>query len=381
MRIAITGGTGFVGGHLAEALSTQGHEVVVLARGLDTRPWAKHVLGLPGVKFVRVGTGDQAELARAFEGCEAVAHCAGINRETGRQTYDLVHVEGTANVVRAAERAGVERIALLSFLRARPNCGSAYHESKWAAEEIVRASSLEWTVLKPGMIFGRGDHMLDHLSHALHTFPVFLGIGPYRVRPLAVEDVIDVLTAPLIEGRMPGKTVSLVGPTEMTFDDAARLVARVMGLRRPFLRAPLAFHRLLATVAERVMSVPLISKAQVRILEEEVIDALPATDELPEDLVPTTAFDEAAIRSGLPAPGPFHLSDLRCCNRGGPTVYCSLWSRLPKFRPTPDRDRLFCHGLRKSGGGSKQRPWRSPLFYLRAGVPVAPASSRAAVWL
>jgi uncharacterized protein YbjT (DUF2867 family) len=313
MRIAITGGTGFVGGHLAEALSTQGHEVVVLARGIDMRPWAQQVLRLPGVNFVRVGTGDQAELVRAFEGCEAVAHCAGINRETGRQTYDQVHVQGTANVVRAAEQAGVQRIALLSFLRARPDCGSAYHESKWAAEQIVRASSVEWTVLKPGMIFGRGDHMLDHLSHALHTFPVFLGMGPCRVRPLAVEDVVGVLTAALVEGRLPGKTVGLVGPTEMNFDDAARLVAGVMGLRRPFRRAPLAFHRLMAIVAERVMTVPLISKAQVRILEEEVIDALPPTDELPADLVPATAFDEKAIRSGLPAPGPFHLRDLRCC--------------------------------------------------------------------
>jgi uncharacterized protein YbjT (DUF2867 family) len=313
MRIAITGGTGFVGGHLAEALSLQGHEVVVLARGVDKRPWAQSVLRLPGVGFVQVGTGDRAGLIRAFEGCDGVAHCAGINREIGPQTYEAVHIQGTANVVRAAEEAGVTRIALLSFLRARPGCGSAYHESKWAAEEIVRSSQLEWTVAKPGMIFGRGDHMLDHLSHALQTFPLFLGIGPRRVRPLAVEDVVAVLTAALVDGRLPRRTVALAGPTEIGFDDAARLVAGVIGVRRPFLRAPLTFHRLLALVAERVMTVPLISKAQVRILKEEVVDALCAPDELPADLVPGTAFDEASIRRGLPAPGPFQLSDLRCC--------------------------------------------------------------------
>jgi uncharacterized protein YbjT (DUF2867 family) len=234
MRIAITGGTGFVGGHLAEALSLQGHEVVVLARGVDKRPWAQSVLRLPGVGFVQVGTGDRAGLIRAFEGCDGV---------------EAVHIQGTANVVRAAEEAGVTRIALLSFLRARPDCGSAYHESKWAAEEIVRSSRLEWTVAKPGMIFGRGDHMLDHLSHALQTFPLFLGIGPRRVRPLAVEDVVAVLTAALVDGRLPRRTVALVGPTEIGFDGAARLVAGVIGVRRPFLRAPLTFHRLLALVA------------------------------------------------------------------------------------------------------------------------------------
>jgi NADH dehydrogenase len=116
--------------------------------------------------------------------------------------------------VRAAEQAGVRRLALLSFLRARPGCGSAYHESKWAAEELVRASNLEWTVLKPGMMFGRGDHMLDHLSHALHTFPVYIGVGRRQVRPLAVGDIVDVLCAALVQGRLPRRTVALTGPTD-----------------------------------------------------------------------------------------------------------------------------------------------------------------------
>ena len=159
----------------------------------------------------------------------------------------------------------MRRVAIVSFLRARPDCGSPYHESKWAAEEIVRASNCEWTVLKPGMMFGRGDHMLDHLSHALYTFPVFLGIGPRRVRPLAVEDAVDVLMAALIDGRLAYQTVGLVGPTEIGFDDAARLVADVIGKRRLFIQAPLAFHHVLARAAERAMTVPLIARAQVQI--------------------------------------------------------------------------------------------------------------------
>src|SRR5271170_7040208 len=156
MRIAITGGTGFVGGHLAAALVVKGHEVVVIARGVDQRPWAGEITGLPGVTAVRTGTGDVAGLTGAFAGCDGVAHCAGINREIGAQTYQAVHVDGTANVIQAAEAAGVRRLVFLSFLRARPACGSGYHESKWAAEELIRGSGCEWTVLKPGMIFGRG---------------------------------------------------------------------------------------------------------------------------------------------------------------------------------------------------------------------------------
>lgn len=300
MRIAITGGTGFVGGHLAVALSKAGHDVVLTARGVDQRPWAQKVRALPGVTQVRAGLDDPARLEEAFAGCEAVAHCAGINREIGSATYRSVHVDGTRAVVAAAERAGVRRLAIVSFFRARPGTGSPYHDTKWEAEEIVRASPLDWTVLKPGMMYGRGDHMLDHLSKALMTFPVYVGIGNRKVRPLAIDDAVRVLGAALVDGRLPRKTVALLGPTELSFDEAARLVAKAIGKRRLFLRAPIAFHYLLARVSEALMSVPLIARAQVRMLEEEFVEATRAPDHLPDDLMPKVAFDEASIRAGLP---------------------------------------------------------------------------------
>jgi len=118
MRIAITGGTGFVGGHLARLLAIDGHHVVLIARGLDGRD--DEIRRLPNATFHAVGTGDEDQLAAAFAGCDAVAHCAGINRELGMQTYARVHRHGTRHVVDAARRAGVRKIALVSFLRARP---------------------------------------------------------------------------------------------------------------------------------------------------------------------------------------------------------------------------------------------------------------------
>jgi NADH dehydrogenase len=315
MRVAITGGTGFLGGHLAAALASEGHDVLVLARGHDDRPFATHVLGLPGVRAVTASIGDRLALVEAFDGCDAVAHCAGINREIGAQTYEAIHVQGTANVVAAACDAGVRRLSFISFLRARPDCGSAYHESKFAAEEIVRASPLDWTILKPGMIFGRGDHMLDHLSHALLTFPVFLGIGPRRVRPLAIGDAVGILRAALVDGELSHTTVGVVGPTELRLDDAARIVAGVLGKRRLFVRVPMAFHYLLALASERMMEVPLISRAQVFMLREEVIAPLRAPDPLPARLAPSTPFDAVSIRPELPDPSPFGLADLRVCRR------------------------------------------------------------------
>ena len=129
-------------------------------------------------------------MAAALVRSDAVAHCAGINQELGTQTYQRVHVEGTRMLVRAAQRAGVRRIAMISFLRARPHCGSGYHESKWEAEEIIRGSGLAYTILKCGIVYGRGDHLLDHITHALHTTRLFATLqGGGAVAPVAVEDV------------------------------------------------------------------------------------------------------------------------------------------------------------------------------------------------
>jgi hypothetical protein len=114
---------------------------------------------------------------------------------------------------------------------------------------------------------------------------------------------------------MKMQTIGL-GPTELRFDDAARLVGGVTGSRRPFVRAPLAFHYALAWVSERTMSVPLVSLAQVRILREEVLEPVLAPDPVPDiDLVPSTAFDPASIRAGLTELDRFHAADLRCSVR------------------------------------------------------------------
>lgn len=312
MKIAITGGTGFVGSHLAQALVSEGHQVEIVARGADTRNPTIRKLG--NATFHPIGTDEEEKLATAFAGCDAVAHCAGINREIGSQTYQKVHIEGTRNVVHAARRAGVKKIILVSFLRARPACGSGYHESKFAAEEIVRASGLDYTVFKPGVIYGRGDHMLDHLSHAFHTFPIFalVGLREQLVRPLAVADFVCIMSAAIVHGRLSRETVHVTGPEEMTLGEAVRRAARAVG-KRPFMfRMPLWFHRAFGWVCERTMVIPLISSAQVRILSEGVVEPLPVCPPVPEDLRPQTPFSDDQIRAGLPEAKSFGPQDCLC---------------------------------------------------------------------
>ena len=310
MKIAITGGTGFIGSHLARRLISEGLEVVLVSRNVGADQPADERL-----TRISADLSDIGPLVQAFAGCHAVAHCAGINRELGSQTYQRVHIDGTRNVVEAAKRAGVRRLALMSFLRARPNCGSPYHESKWAAEEIVRNSGLRYMIVKAGMVYGRGDHMLDHLSHAFHTFPFLATVGFQEklIRPLAIDDLVHVLRAALVAGRLTDQTVAITGAEELKLSEAARRVSEVVGRNIWIFSAPVWFHYILAQLAEWTMKVPLVARAQVRILSEGVVEPAVACAPLPADLAPRRRFTPEQIRSGLPAPGPFGLRDLRCC--------------------------------------------------------------------
>jgi NADH dehydrogenase len=311
MRIAITGGTGFVGRSIARALASEGHEVVLIARGHDQTCPA--IQQLPNARFVAAGLDETDRLTAAFAGYQAVAHCAGINRELGAQTYQNVHIDGTRHVVEAARRAGMDKIALISFLRARPHCGSGYHESKWAAEEIVCGCGLDYTVFKCGVIYGSGDHMLNHLSHAFHTFPLFAFVGftDKPIRPMAVVDIARLVKASLAGGALSRLTVAVTGPETLTLREAVRRVARVVGRQPWMFPLPVWFHYALGWLVEKVMATPLISIAQVRILSEGLAEASQPCEALPSDLAPKIPFSEEQIRQGLPAPGPFTWRDIR----------------------------------------------------------------------
>src|SRR5258706_14440309 len=162
----------------------------------------------------------------------------------------------------------------MSFLRGRPNCGSRYHESKWLAERIVRESGLDYTIIRAGVVYGRGDHMLDHLSHALHTFPFFalVGLREKQIQPLAIEDLVNVLRAGLVHGRLSRQTVAVMGPEQLYLSEAVKRVAEVLGKNPIYFPAPVSFHYLLAYACEFVMKVPMLARAQVRILSEDIVE-------------------------------------------------------------------------------------------------------------
>lgn len=289
-RIAITGGTRFVGRHLAERFD----DPVIVSRRT----------GVP--------IDDVDALTSAFEGCDAVAHLAGIDREEGDQTFPRVHIRGTEAVIEAAKRAGVRKVVMLSYLRAWPDPASPYHETKWQAEELIRASGLDYTILKAGMIYGLGDHLIAYTTRTVKTVPLFpaVGLREMSCRPVPVEEVVDILAAALGD-RLSRQTVEVVGAEELKFSKVVRRVAALLGRPVGIVPVPAWALSLVSPLIERFMKEPLITNAQVRMLAEGASHAVPGTELLPSDLRPKKPMTKQQIRAAIPDDGPFGLCDLR----------------------------------------------------------------------
>jgi NADH dehydrogenase len=110
------------------------------------------------------------------------------------------------------------------------------------------------------------------------------------------------------------QTVAVLGPEKMPLSEAVRRVAKVVGKRPIFLPMPVWLHYALAILLEATITIPLASRAQVRILSEGIVEPLPACTGLPDDLLPSTRFTDEKIRQGLPQPAAFNRKDLRCCS-------------------------------------------------------------------
>lgn len=244
--ILVTGGTGFVGQEVVRELIALGHRVRLLVRDPQR---AARFTSHPQVELVRGDALKPETLTAAMANVQAVVHLIGIIAETSHVTFEQAHTEATRNLLVAAKKAGVTRWIQMSAAGTRPDARSRYHLSKWAAEELVRQSGLDWTIFRPSLIYGYDDRdrLLNTLRLVLsppfdfiqlYTFPVLNG-GRAHIQPVSVREVAHCFAHAVAKNASVGQTFDLVGPVSLTWREMISIVAGTLGKKAIYEEIPL----------------------------------------------------------------------------------------------------------------------------------------------
>ena len=230
--LAVTGGTGFVGGHLIAAARASGWSLRTLTRGW--RPPEE------GIDWVEGALDRPDSLAKLCAGADAVVHVAGLINAPDRAGFEAVNVGGTAAMVDSARRAGVRRFVHISSLAAREPGLSDYGWSKARAERVVAASGLDWTIVRPPALYGPGDRETFELFRMARRGLVALPPRGGRFSLLHVEDLCSLVLAILAEPDTLGATYEPDDGSENGWDHRhfARTLGRILGRRAATVAMP-----------------------------------------------------------------------------------------------------------------------------------------------
>jgi NADH dehydrogenase len=292
MRVLVTGGTGLVGKPAVDRLVGRGHTVRLLSRqaGEDVRQWAE------GVEPWPASLGEPAALQGAADGCDAVLHVAGIEKEDPPElTFQRINVEGTRLLITEAERAGVARFVYVSSLGAERG-RSDYHRSKHAAEEVVRGFRGAWSILRPGNVYGPGDQVISLLLRMMRVLPVIpiVGDGDHPFQPVWAEDLGAAL-ALAVEREGSGEVLPLAGREVTTMNQVLDLLEEITDNHRPRIPIPSILAEVGAFATSRLgIDLPVNEDQIVMLQEENVIDPPEANA-----LIHTFAIDPIPLREGL----------------------------------------------------------------------------------
>jgi uncharacterized protein YbjT (DUF2867 family) len=268
-RVFITGGTGFVGRAVIQALRAEGYAVRCLVR----RGSEPDLRGFGAIERVEGDVMARQTLDDGLAGCDAVVHLVGIIRERPAigSTFERVHVQGTQNVVGAAAAAGVRRYLHMSALGTRAGARSRYHRTKWAAEEAVRSSPLPWTIFRPSIVYGPGDEFITMLRGMIEGLPVVpvIGSGRQRLQPVPVAQVAQGFARALALEATVKHTYDVGGPDAVSMVELLDMIAAALGRRRRLkVHVPIGLVRPVTQFLHRLPGYPL-TPDQLLMLEED----------------------------------------------------------------------------------------------------------------
>ncbi len=276
-----------MGQEVTRQLAAAGISIRMVVRDTSS-PSAQQAAGSFGAELRRGDILEPVTLLNALKEVDAVIHLVGIISELGRSTFENIHVEGTRNLVKAAQIQDVKRIVHMSALGTRLGARSRYHQSKWAAEEIVRRSGLQFTIFRPSLIYGPGDHFVNLFASMARSSPIvpIVGSPTARFQPVAVEVVAAAFVHSLSVPESAGQEYALCGHETFTLREIVDEVLEAARQRSLKLHIPGPVARLQAAFLEffypRFLGKPPpLSRDQLLMLEEDNVgDPHPAEEAL-----------------------------------------------------------------------------------------------------
>lgn len=283
MNILLTGASGFIGRNIANALTNAGHQVKPVSR--------RH-----GIDFCHMQ--DPADWLPHLVGIDAVINSVGIIGESGAQQFRPLHTLAPMALFRACQITGIRRVLQISALGADETAFSAYHLSKRAADDLLRSLDLDWFILRPSLIYGRGGKSAALFMRlaALPLIPV-IGDGQQALQPVHISDVVATVMHSL-NSAAARRTLDIVGNETITFAEWLQWMRQAQGLPRGhLLHIPLPLAMGLTRVAGRFS--PMLQPENLRMLQSGYwADVRPLIDflgRMPLAIEPQLLFSDAAL--------------------------------------------------------------------------------------
>jgi len=268
-RVTVFGGSGFLGRRIVERLAAGGAEVRVAVRHPER---AAFLTGSdrPGqITAVRADVWDEATVAPALAGADAVVNTVGHYVERGDASFEAIHGQGARHVAEAAAASGVRRLVHISGIGADPASDSPYVRARAVGERLVREAFPAATILRPSVMFGPNDFLdrLAGIARVMPAIPLF-GAGDVRLQPVYVEDVAAAVVKALATLEAAGQLYELGGPRVYSYEALVRLVLEQTGRRRLLLPVPYAVWHALAALMGPLPRRP-ISRDQVKLMQKD----------------------------------------------------------------------------------------------------------------
>lgn len=262
--LLITGATGYIGQHVVRRLVAQGEHPRCLVR---TPQKAARLFPGAELEIVQGDTTDPASLAEAVQGVDTIVHAAFITadrKEGPGNRYAETNVQGTANLIKAAQEANVRRIIEISGLGTRSAKAGSYMQGRYLAEKQLKESMLDWTIIQPSVLFGKDAPFIKGLSDLIRSSPVvpLIGGGKIMFQPIYVEDVASVVLWVLAEPeRSSRQTFTIGGPAYYSFTQIIDALLHSMHKTRLKVPAPRPLVGIGAALMEAVLPKPPLTKA------------------------------------------------------------------------------------------------------------------------